>query len=415
MRLIKLQYPGYVRHSFVRQLAISLLSLPVFLVLAASSAVAATGTISASPNPCSVTTLGGKCTLTISWSTTGTSAAQVWVTDALGSQVYVASGVSGSQSLSWIEAEPQHYTFQLYAYSGATRGALLNSAYVSVPSPQLSIDVQPSSSQSFNQGQTMTFTITIREPSGNPVSGANVAIQDGVQGGILQNVTTNPSGQATYGYSIPTLVSPGTYTMTFGPATKSGYNQSGTTSRQVTVNAPPSTLMLNVTPSWSQTANPGQSVSYSITVTDSSGNGVSGVTVPVANPLTSNTSLSTAAGGTASYSFTVPSAAASGNYTVSFGNASKSGYTSSGIVQRTVTVNGPQPTLTLDVTPTALQSVSAGATVNYTVTVKDGTGAGVSGATVTVPVCVSSPNGRSGSPRPRTKAPRKFLRSLTMH
>ena len=73
----------------------------------------------------------------------------------------------------------------------------------------------------------MTFTITVREPSGNLVSGANVAIQDGVQGGGLQNVTTNGSGQASYGYSIPTQVPPGTYTMTFGPATNRATTRAG--------------------------------------------------------------------------------------------------------------------------------------------------------------------------------------------
>ena len=128
----------------------------------------------------------------------------------------------------------------------------------------------------------MTFTMTVRDPSGAAVSGVNVAIQDGVQGGVLQNVTTNASGQAAYGYSIPTQVSPGTYAMTFGPATKSGYNQSGTTTRQVTVNG--SALTLDVQPSATQTVTPNQTVNYTLTVKDAGGNGISGAAVPVSNP-----------------------------------------------------------------------------------------------------------------------------------
>ena len=114
-------------------------------------------------------------------------------------------------------------------------------------------------------------------------------------------------------------------------------------------------LTLDVQPSATQTANPNQLLSYRITVRDPNGNGISGATVPVANPLTSNTSVTTGSGGTFNYSFTVPSGASSGNFTLTFGGASKSGYLTSALVQRTVTVNGPQPTLTLAVTPTALR------------------------------------------------------------
>jgi len=362
----------------------ALFLLTALVFIAPWQAFAASGSITASPNPCSVTTLGGTCTLTLSWSSSGTTAAQVWVTDGTGVQESLFTGTSGSQSLNWIQALPQHYTFQLYAYSGSTKGALLSSVSVSVPSPQLSLSVQPSSSQTFNQGQTMSFTVTVRDPSGAAVSGANVAIQDGLELGSLQNVTTNGSGQATYGYSIPTQVAPGNYTMTFGPATKSGYTQSGSTSVAVTVNAPATVLNLSVTPSGSQTVNPGQSVNYSITVTDSSGNGVSGATVPVSNPLGTNTSVTSGSGGTASYGLTVPSGQTSGSYTVSFGGASKNGYLTSSLAQRTVIVNAAQPLLTLSVSPSTLQTVSAGQTVNYTLTVLDGTGATVSGASVTV-------------------------------
>jgi len=325
----------------------------------------------------------GTCSLILAWGTTGVSAAEVWVHPAVGNQQKLFTGTNGSQQLNWIQALPQHYDFILYQTIGGNRGPELSRTRVAISSI-LSVDVQPSGSQTLNHGQTMAFTITVRDPNGHLISGANVAIVDGVQGGVLQNVTTNASGQATYGYSIPTLVPPNTYTMTFGPATKAGYNQSGTTQRQVTVNAPPSSLSLEVQPSGTQTVNPGQAVNYSITVRDSAGNGVNAAAVPVANPLIGNTSVTTGAGGTVSYNFTVPTGASPGNHTLSFGNASKSGYISSGIVQRTVAVSGPQPLLTLEVQPTATQIVSAGATVDYTVTVKDNNGAVVSGASVTV-------------------------------
>ncbi|MCC6363105.1 MAG: hypothetical protein IT165_06240 [Bryobacterales bacterium] len=251
--------------------------------------------------------------------------------------------------------------------------------------PSLNIEVSPSSAQTYNLGDTLTFTITVRDSNSNPVAGANVAIQDGLQGGALQNFATNGSGMVAYSYVIPTnLASPGTYTLTFGPATKSGYTQSGTVTRQVTVNSNSNQLSLDVQPSTTQTATPGSIVTYSITVRDSSNNGISGATVPVTNPLAGNATLTTVSGGTASYSFTVPSGTSSGQHTISFGTAHKTGYVDSAIVQRTVAVNGPQPFLTLDVTPAAIQSVNAGQTVNYSLSVRDGNGAGVGSATVTV-------------------------------
>src|SRR5439155_580382 len=60
---------------------------------------------------------------------------RVFVTDANNVEQQLFTTTSGSQSLNWIQAEPQHYTFKLWDYSSGSRGALLATVNISVPAP----------------------------------------------------------------------------------------------------------------------------------------------------------------------------------------------------------------------------------------------------------------------------------------
>ena len=84
-------------------------------VLATPQLLAQTGTISASPNPCTIAAGSSTCTTTLTWSATGTRGLLVRVShNGRPSTVVSSSGARGSTSPSWIQAAPAHtYTFYL--------------------------------------------------------------------------------------------------------------------------------------------------------------------------------------------------------------------------------------------------------------------------------------------------------------
>jgi len=93
---------------------------------------AAEGTITAGPNPVFVPTGSGSGSTTISWSTSGTSNAQIWVSNSGAPETLFAAGTSGSAQATWIQA-PCVYRFNLYAATGHNpedRGELLGTAVV---------------------------------------------------------------------------------------------------------------------------------------------------------------------------------------------------------------------------------------------------------------------------------------------
>jgi hypothetical protein len=98
----------------------------------------------------------------------------------------------------------------------------------------LSLDISPSGTQNPSVGQSTTFTATVKDSKGNAVSGATVTIADGVKA-LSTSITTGSSGTATYAV---TPTSAGTFSVTFGPAQKSGYTpSSGTIGRSLTAKA----------------------------------------------------------------------------------------------------------------------------------------------------------------------------------
>lgn len=71
------------------------------------------GTISASPNPCQITSGNSVCTSNITWSSTNALNPQVCVNSGAGDSLF-AAGVSGTQAAPWIAAG-KNYVFTLYA------------------------------------------------------------------------------------------------------------------------------------------------------------------------------------------------------------------------------------------------------------------------------------------------------------
>ncbi len=101
------------------------------LLLGPPRLLAQTGSLSASPNPCTIYYTQTLCKAALSWSSSGTTAVQVWVAVDGGAEVLFSSGGSGAQAADaeWIQAI-KSYVFKLYDYSSGSRGALLASATV---------------------------------------------------------------------------------------------------------------------------------------------------------------------------------------------------------------------------------------------------------------------------------------------
>jgi len=98
----------------------------------------------------------------------------------------------------------------------------------------LSLDV---SSVSVQVGSTAQFSVTVRDQSGTPVSGATVPVVDGYQ--LLNpSVTTGSDGRAIYSVTIPASATPGFYSMRFGPAQKAGLQPSTEVTVTLTVSVP---------------------------------------------------------------------------------------------------------------------------------------------------------------------------------
>ena len=199
-------------------------------------------------------------------------------------------------------------------------------------------NVTPSAVQVKDIGQSVAYTITVQDGSGNAVSGASVAVDDGLEEICPLPLTTDGNGQATYTTTVPSWQTNGTYNLVF-TASKSGYPDSPSVTRQVQVQISQTLAISSVTPSAVQVKDIGQSVAYTITVQDGSGNAVSGASVAVDDgleevcplPLTTNSS------GQATYTTTVPSWQTNGTYNLVF-TASKSGYSGTPSVTRQVQV-----------------------------------------------------------------------------
>ena len=168
-------------------------------VLAAPQLLAQTGSISASPNPCTIAAGKSTCTTTLSWSATGTSRLRVQVShNGAAATNFATSGSSGSQSASWIQASPSHtYTFSLHDYSGGSVGTRLDSVTVTgkaAPKPK----PKPPTISSFTASPTTIDkgkSATLKWSTANADS---LSISPGVGKVTGTSVKVSPTSTTTY-------------------------------------------------------------------------------------------------------------------------------------------------------------------------------------------------------------------------
>src|SRR5688572_29795916 len=94
---------------------------------------------------------------------------------------------------------------------------------------------------------------------------------------------------AAYTQAVASGKAPGNYSITFGPASRSGYVNSGTVSRTYAVQS--NQLSLSVSPSATLAGKPGDIYSYTVTVTARSGERWVGTEGGTDNVRSLNTSL----------------------------------------------------------------------------------------------------------------------------
>ena len=109
----------------------SLLLLCSAGILFAPLAHAQTGMVSPSPSNCTIPGGSITCSSLISWTSSGTTAVEVWVSVNGGTETLFGSSGSGpdSENATWIQAS-MSYAFNLYDYSSGSRGSLLSTTTV---------------------------------------------------------------------------------------------------------------------------------------------------------------------------------------------------------------------------------------------------------------------------------------------
>lgn len=169
---------------------------PVLLAVVTLAAVGS-GTISASPNPCTITGSSASCTSIITWSTLNVNAAKITVQDTVGGgETPFAAGRSGSQSVS-ILAPPHQYTFRLYDISSPD--PIFLDATTVFANGTGTISGTPNPCPIPSGATTCTATISW---STNTLTSAKVTVQDG-DSGQETNLFTGLSGSQPYTIQAP--------------------------------------------------------------------------------------------------------------------------------------------------------------------------------------------------------------------
>ena len=99
-----------------------------------------------------------------------------------------------------------------------------------------SIVQDPDSSTAVDWEKSVTFTVTIVDDGGNPISGAFVEVADTVMDGTFQSGESDGNGVVTYTTTVPSQTSDATYTLDF-VAMRANANDSGVFPRQVIVSS----------------------------------------------------------------------------------------------------------------------------------------------------------------------------------
>jgi RHS repeat-associated protein len=183
-------------------------------VTATPVAMLASGTLTANPSTCQVTTVNGRCTISLVWTTVNVATAKIYVAPAIGNEEPVTTintSLNGTQSYS-IEAIPQKYLFQLWDYSSGSRGT----------TPLASVEVQASGPVS----SPSTGSVSVKPDHGKP--GDNFTIYGSQlpfgqtpiwiksQNGVTIQIGTaivSSEGNFSFIYSSPSTLAESTYSV----------------------------------------------------------------------------------------------------------------------------------------------------------------------------------------------------------
>ena len=172
-----------------------------------------TGTISASPNPCTIAASASSCTTTLNWSGSGTTGLLVRVShNGAASTVVSSSGRTGSTSPTWIQEDPPNsYIFYLHDYMDRVQGAELARVTVTGQRPPLPmISVLNPTSGSVGDAVRLTGT------SFGGSQGTSTVTFNGVR------ATATSWSDGTIDVRVPTGASSGSVVVTVGGQASNG-------------------------------------------------------------------------------------------------------------------------------------------------------------------------------------------------
>jgi protocatechuate 3,4-dioxygenase beta subunit len=250
------------------------------------------------------------------------------------------------------------YIVRLAASKSGYTASSEESRTVRVTPPRLSIAVEPSDTVVRFPSQAVTFTITVRDPSGAPVRDASIAVTDNQENASGTTGPTDANGRATWTSDVAAGRAPATYRVSF-VASKTDFLDSHSVSRYVRVVHPK--LVLTVTPTSRSTIRRGENVTFTITARDEAGQPVSGAGIGIADELRAGsfTAGPTDGQGRTTYQTTASQSRAFDDYDIRFW-ASKTAYVTSDTLTRVVRVS--PPTGDLGVTLQNIGAVNAPAT-----------------------------------------------------
>ena len=247
----------------------------------------------------------------------------------------------------------------------------------------LSLQVSPESDVVLQEGESQEYILTVNDENDSPVLDAMIQVTDGITGELTDIGLTDVNGQIAYTVIVQASTLPGDYSFSF-LASKEGFLQSESVTRIVTVEAEGSPiLVLEVSPSLPQEINLGESITYTLNVTDATGIPVEGAVV-VGNDEVALLSFETDPTDVSGETTYTSTSILEGDFVIDF-TAVKDGFDDSETTTISVTVEVPEePSLTIEVNPSSDQIVNPGESADYTIIVSDLAGDPVSGAIIAV-------------------------------
>ena len=233
---------------------------------------------------------------------------------------------------------------------------------------QLYLEVTPTSTQTLDWGESITYTCTVKDQNNNTVSNANVGGTNNLTGSPF-SVSTGSNGKANYTTTVPNGKANGTYSISF-IADKSGYVSSSLLNRNIQVNHQVTTYTLTI-----NSENPNSDVPMSFTPDI---NGKSFGNTPTSAVYNSGASVYVYAPNSMGENVLKRWKLDESNYTT----GSPANVTMNSNHTLTAVYEAETKQLYLEVFPTSTQILDWGESVTYTCTVTDQNGSPVNSAGV---------------------------------